>query len=300
MSLNASVGPWNSSASHWRSSICTSGTTAGWRNVAYASSHIRRRSSGAMSSPTNGLMTRVRRVGVAVGGVEHGRRRQHRPLGRHVQAAVGGQPGEQGVGEAELRRPPPRRDVRASTRSAQAADDAQQAADVADDGELAQVAHGGLDGRLAGLVGDEHEAGVGAEALLLGGADAHVVVGEHAGDGVQHAGLVGDLQPEQVLGRRLVDRADAGLGERAERAVGALGQVDGGVDDVAEHGAGRRQPAGAAAVEHQLADGVALDEHGVEALPHAGQRVVDGHHRRVDAHGDLPARRRRARRWPAA
>ena len=131
-------------------------------------------------------------------------------------------------------------------------------------------------GRLAGLVGDEHEAGVGADALLLGGADADAVGGEHAGDGVQHAGLVGDLEAEQVLGRRLVDRPDAGLGERAERAVGALGQVDGGVDDVAEHGARRRQAAGAAAVEHQLPDRVALDDDGVEALAHAGQRVVHG------------------------
>ena len=139
------------------------------------------------------------------------------------------------------------------------------------------------------LVGDEHEAGVGADALLLGGADADAVVGEHAGDGVQHAGLVGDLEAEEVLGRGLVDRADAGLGERAERAVRALGQVDGGVDHVAEHGAGGRPAAGAAAVEHQLADRVALDEHGVEALAHAGQRVVHRHHRRVHAHGDLAA-----------
>ena len=49
------------------------------------------------------------------------------------------------------------------------------------------------------------------------------------------------------------------------------------------------QPAGAAAVEHELADGVALDEHGVEAVAHAGQRVVRGHHRRVHPHGDLAA-----------
>ena len=47
------------------------------------------------------------------------------------------------------------------------------------------------------------------------------------------------------------------------------------------------QAAGAAAVEHQRADGVALDEHRVVALAHAGQRVVQRHHRRVDAHGDL-------------
>ena len=142
------------------------------------------------------------------------------------------------------------------------------------DGELAQVVHRRLHGRLLGLVGDEDEPGVGADALLLGGADAHAVVGEHAGDGVQHARLVGDLEAEEVLGRRLVDRADARPGERAERAVGALGEVDRGVDDVAEHGARRRQSAGAAPVEHQRADRVALDEHGVVALAHAGQRVV--------------------------
>ena len=85
-----------------------------------------------------------------------------------------------------------------------------------------------------------------------GRADADAVLGEHARDGVQHAGPVDDLEREVVLGRRLVDGADRRLGERAERAVGALAQVDGGVDDVAEHGAGRRQPAGAAAVEHEL------------------------------------------------
>ena len=67
----------------------------------------------------------------------------------------------------------------------------------------------------------------------------------------------------------------------------ALGEVDGGVDDVAEHGAGRRQAARAASVEHQRADRVALDEHGVEALADARQRMVHRHHRRVDAHGDL-------------
>ena len=35
-----------------------------------------------------------------------------------------------------------------------------------------------------------------------------------------------------------------------------------------------------------VADGLALDEHGVVALAHAGQRVGGGHHRRVDPHAD--------------
>ena len=56
-SLNANVGPWNSSASHWRWSICTSGTTAAWRNDAYARWHRASRSAASMSSPTNGRIT---------------------------------------------------------------------------------------------------------------------------------------------------------------------------------------------------------------------------------------------------
>ena len=70
-----------------------------------------------------------------------------------------------------------------------------------------------------------------------------------------------------------------------------LRQVDGGVDDVAEHRAGGRRAAGAAAVEHQRPDGVALDEHGVVAVADAGQRMVQRHHRRVDADRDSPCRR---------
>ena len=33
-SLKASVGPWNSSRSHWLSSSCFSGATAGWPKLA--------------------------------------------------------------------------------------------------------------------------------------------------------------------------------------------------------------------------------------------------------------------------
>jgi hypothetical protein len=68
-------------------------------------------------------------------------------------------------------------------------------------------------------VGDEHQAGVGADALLLGGADADTVLGEHAGDGVQHARLVGHVEAEEVLGARLVDRPDRRLANEPMRAV---------------------------------------------------------------------------------
>jgi hypothetical protein len=37
-----------------------------------------------------------------------------------------------------------------------------------------------------------------------------------------------------------------------------------------------REAAGAPAVEHELADGLALDEHRVEAVAHGGERVATG------------------------
>ena len=75
-------------------------------------------------------------------------------------------------------------------------------------------------------------------------------------------------------------RFGAGAGAPARR-------LRDGVDQVAEHGAGRRAAAGAAAVEHELAADRALDEHGVEGAPHRGQRVRLGHHGGVDPDRDL-------------
>ena len=69
--------------------------------------------------------------------------------------------------------------------------------------------------------------------------------------------------------------------------MGALAEVDRGVDQVAEHGGAGGVAAGAAAVEHEVADGRALDEHGVERVPDAGQRVRERDHGGVHPHGDL-------------
>ena len=66
-----------------------------------------------------------------------------------------------------------------------------------------------------------------------------------------------------------------------------LWRLSGGVDEVAQDGAGGGPPPGAPAVEHEVAHRGALHEDGVEALPHGGQRVLDGHHRRVHPHADL-------------
>ena len=111
---------------------------------------------------------------------------------------------------------------------------------------------------------------------------------EGAGHGGQHAGGVGDLQVHVVRAGQVVDRADLGPGPGGHRPVVAPEAVGGGVDHVAQHGGGGGAAAGAAAVEHQLAGGGALHEHGVEAVPHGGQGMVDGHHGRVDPYPDLP------------
>ena len=70
-------------------------------------------------------------------------------------------------------------------------------------------------------------------------ADRHAVVGEHARHGVQHAGRSATSRPS----RYSADVSSIGrivrVGERAERPVRARAQVDGGVDEVAEHGARR-------------------------------------------------------------
>jgi hypothetical protein len=66
-----------------------------------------------------------------------------------------------------------------------------------------------------------------------------------------------------------------------------LPEVAGGVDHVAEDGAGgRRRPP--PAVEQQLADRVALDEDGVEAVAHRRQRVAGRDHGRVHPHRHPP------------
>ena len=134
-SLNASVGPWNSSSSQWWSPICTSGTTAAWRNVAYASSHSR---------------SERRVVDLAADERRHDRARRARRTSRRP--ATSGSAGH----VAGTYRPPsvarpasstsakPSSGARPRVRDVahrSAADHAQQAADPADDVEVAQLAH---------------------------------------------------------------------------------------------------------------------------------------------------------------
>ena len=56
-SLKARVGPWKSSSRKAFGPVCTSGATAGWRKVPYASSIMRPRSPAPMESATKGFIT---------------------------------------------------------------------------------------------------------------------------------------------------------------------------------------------------------------------------------------------------
>ena len=106
----------------------------------------------------------------------------------------------------------------------------------------ARSCEGGLHVGLAGAVGDEDEAGLVAEPLLLHRADRHVVVAEHAGD-LRRARRAGRA-PRGSGSRRTRRRRSGGctaLPSVPDRRVRALVQVDGGVDEVAEDGAGRRR-----------------------------------------------------------
>ncbi len=145
------------------------------------------------------------RVGVARS--ENVAARQFRPGGGDVEATVAGEAGEQRVGEAELGSLAAGRDV-AHARHYAGPTTRSRASTLRTDGELAQLVHRRLHGGLLGVVGDEEQAGVRAEALLLRCPDAHTVGGEHTGDGVQDTRFIGDLEADQVLGRQLVDRTD--------------------------------------------------------------------------------------------
>ena len=58
----------------------------------------------------------------------------------------------------------------------------------------------------------------------------------------------------------------------------------GGGHHVAQHCAGCRRAAGAAAIDHELAGGVPLDEDRIESPADACERVVTGNHGRMDSH----------------
>jgi hypothetical protein len=107
-------------------------------------------------------------------------------------------------------------------------------------------------------------------------------------DRAQHTRAVGHFGEQVELRLDVVDRTDRLARERADGgALATLHEVLGRVDQVAEHRRRGRCAAGTASVEHELADRVTLDEHGVERVVHGGERMTLGHHGGVHAHRDL-------------
>ena len=68
-----------------------------------------------------------------------------------------------------------------------------------------------------------------------------------------------------------------------------LAQVDGCIDDVAEHRRRRRVAARTSAVEHQGSRRFAFNRYRIERLAHSRQRVLHVHHRRVHPNAHCPA-----------
>ena len=111
-SLNASVGPWNSSSSHSLWPSCTRGATAGWRNCGVGVARDRAQLVRRQETLHEGLHDRggeIRviepRPGAHLPGAEA------RQRFRHVQAAVRREAGEHHVFESECGRLAPRADV---------------------------------------------------------------------------------------------------------------------------------------------------------------------------------------------
>ena len=129
--------------------------------------------------------------------------------------------------------------------------------------------------------------GLVALAVLGHAPDAGAVLGERPGDPGQDSGAVQHPQVHEVRRRRRPHGQDGELGVRGLPRPGrSADPVARGGHDVAEDGTGGRGSPGTSAVEHHLARGVGLDEHGVEGVPDTGQRVGPGDQRGVhpDAH----------------
>src|SRR5665648_1280017 len=151
-------------------------------------------------------------------------------------------------------------------------------------GQHLHLVEGGEELSLAHGVQQEHELGAAAAALLHHRGDAHAVVAEEGCDLGQHAGLVAHPQAQVEAGHHV------GVGEERHVLVAqavlheaALHGVDD-RDDVADDRRGGGHAAGARAEEHDLVEGVALEEDGVVGARDPGQRVRPGDERRVHAH----------------
>ena len=149
--------------------------------------------------------------------------------------------------------------------------------------------------RLPRLVSDDdqgHGAALEVALLLQHRGDADPLLGQDAGDPLEHTGTVLHQHAQEVADLGLADVGEAhGLLAEDHVADGggapppaAFGQLH----EIGDHGAGRRHPAGPGAGEHLGAHGAAHDLDGVELVLDVGQLRVGGDHHRVHAGLDPP------------
>ena len=154
--------------------------------------------------------------------------------------------------------------------------------DLADDVELGQGLDGRRQRRVGRGVGDDDEVGPVAPSVVAPAMSCWRTVSIETSCSANAAATWASTPGRSATSRLMWYRVSAWpIGEDRQVGVGRLPRpaaaadaVAGDGDDVAEHGAGGGVAAGALAVEHQLAGGVGLDEHRVEGLADAGQRVA--------------------------
>ena len=99
-------------------------------------------------------------------------------------------------------------------------------------------------------------------------------------------GAIHDAQADVVLRNDFVHRRDVAFlhvrHERRHADLSAVLQIERCIGHIAEHGARGGIFAGAATVEHCVADNIAADEHRVEHLVHFGEHVRTRNERRIN------------------
>src|SRR4051812_5120424 len=111
-----------------------------------------------------------------------------------------------------------------------------------------------------------------------------MMLSEHACDLGQHAGMVLGVDPhvEAAIGFGMIARGDAGLAVRPQLECAECdgSTPDRGIDEICNDRRSSRHLAGAATVEHELADGVAHDTDRVEGPADIGEWTTAFNERR--------------------
>src|ERR1043166_1562370 len=124
--------------------------------------------------------------------------------------------------------------------------------------------------------------------------------GENSGNSGEHTRSVDYTQTDVISRNDVVHRQDGAPGfggnKRGDATFAAAFQIEGGIGQIAEHGAGRRILPGTAAIIKCVAHHVAAYEDRIEHVVDAGENMPVRYERRIDRH--LDGRATGSRPWP--